>query len=277
MKKRLVISDELTLAYLDYGAGKPVIFIPGWTYTAKVFARNLPAFAGRYRVLAYDQRSHGESGVTAAGNDFRQHGADLYEFINRLELDDCLIAGWSFGVCTAYSYFEQFGSAGVRGFISIDEPPKIRKENGTDWGEGEEHELRAGLEMLARRGHLKFFEDYLYHCYVQKPDPDFVRDMLNEAARTPEAVACELIRTSFDLDYREVARRIDNEIPVMQVVREDWRSAAGQWISENQPNARIYYMPAHLSFHEFAEDFNAHMLEFVDGCYRTGGRTDFYT
>ena len=91
--------------------------------------------------------------------------------------------------------------------------------------------------------------------------------MLNEAARTPEAVACELIRTSFDLDYSEVARRIDNEIPVMQVVREDWRTAAGQWISENQPNARIYYMPAHLSFHEFAEDFNAHMLEFCDGCY----------
>ena len=29
MKKRLVISDELTLAYVDYGAGKPVIFHTG--------------------------------------------------------------------------------------------------------------------------------------------------------------------------------------------------------------------------------------------------------
>ena len=48
MKKRLVISAELTLAYVDYGAGKPVIFIPGWTYTTKVFDRNLPVFAERY-------------------------------------------------------------------------------------------------------------------------------------------------------------------------------------------------------------------------------------
>lgn len=274
MKKRLVISDETTLAYVDYGAGKPVIFIPGWTYTAKVFARNLPAFAGRYRVLAYDPRSHGDSSVTSGGNNYDQHGEDLHEFITRLGIDDCLIAGWSMGVTTAYSYFEKHGTDKASGFISIDEPPKIRKENGSDWGEGEEDELRAGLEMLTKLGHLKFFENYLYHCYAEKPASDFVRDMLSEAARTPEAVACELIRTSFDLDYREVARRIDKEIPVMQVVREDWRSAAGQWISENQPNARIYYMPAHLSFHEFAEDFNAHVLEFCDGCYQGNrGRT----
>ena len=269
MKKRLVISDELTLAYVEHGAGKPVIFIPGWTYTTKVFTRNLPAFAGRYRALAYDQRSHGDSGVTATGNDFRQHGADLHEFINHLELEDCVIAGWSFGVCTAYSYFEQFGTAGVRGFISIDEPPKIRKDSAADWGEGEADELTASLEMLTEMGHLKFFEDYLYHCYVEKPDPDFVRDMLHEAVRTPEAVACDLIRTSFDLDYREVARRIDKQIPVMQVVRKDWRTPAGQWISENQPNATTYYMPAHLSFHEFAEDFNSKALDFCNSCYRT--------
>ena len=29
MKKRLVISDELTLAYVEYGAGKPVHFHTG--------------------------------------------------------------------------------------------------------------------------------------------------------------------------------------------------------------------------------------------------------
>ena len=267
MKKRLVISDELALSYVEYGAGKPVIFIPGWTYTTKVFVRNLPAFARRYRVLAYDPRSHGDSNVTPGGNHYDQHGNDLHEFITRLGLEDCLIIGWSMGVTTTYSYFEKYGTDKASGFISVDEPPKIRKENGSDWGEGEEDELRASMDMLTTMGHLKFFENYLYHCYVEKPDPDFVRDMLSEAARTPEAIACDLLRTSFGLDYREVARRVDKEIPVMQVVREDWRSAARQWISENQPNARIYYMPAHLSFHEFAEDFNAQMLEFCDGCY----------
>ena len=217
---------------MEYGAGKPVIFIPGWTYTVKVFARNLPVFAEHYRALAYDPRSHGDSSVTAGGNNFKQHGIDLHEFITRLDIDDCLIAGWSFGACTAYSYFEQYGSARVRGFIGIDEPPKIRKETASDWGEGKKDELQAGMEMLTNHGHLNFFEDYLHHCYVNQPDPAFVRDMLSEAAKTPEPIACDLIKTSFDLDYREVARRIDKEIPVMQVVREDWRQAAGKWISE---------------------------------------------
>ena len=114
---------------------------------------------------------------------------------------------------------------------------------------------------------MKFFEHYLYHCYVGTPESMFVQEMLSDAAKTPEPVAFELIRSSFDLDYREVARRIDREIPVMQVVREDWRQAAGKWISENQPNAGIYYMPGHLSFHEFAEDFNRQVLDFCSGCH----------
>ncbi len=264
MKKRLVISDDLTLAYVDYGAGKPAIFIPGWTYTTRVFARNLPVFAERYRALSYDPRSHGDSSVTATGNNFRQHGADLHEFIERLGLDGCLIVGWSFGACAAYSYFEQYGSAKVRGFISIDEAPKIRKEQATDWGEGNEEELQAVLELLTTQGHLKFFEDYLYHCYVNQPSPDFVRDMLAAAAKTPAAIASELLAKGFDLDYRGVARKLDREIPVMQVVREDWRAAAGNWIGENQPNANVHFIPAHLSFHEFAEDFNTRVLGFVE-------------
>ena len=92
--------------------------------------------------------------------------------------------------------------------------------------------------------------------------------MLREAAKTPEYIACELIRNSFDLDYREVAGRIDKEIPVLQVVRKEWKQAAADWIRKNQPNARIYYMPAHLSFREYAEDFNTQALDFCNSCYR---------
>lgn len=266
MKKQLNLPDGLTLSFVEYGAGKPVIFIPGWTYTVKVFEKNLPVFAKHYRVLAYDPRSHGDSSVMPDGNNYDRHGDDLHEFICRLGMEDCLIIGWSMGVSTAYSYFEKHGTDKVRGFISIDEPPKIRKENGLDWGEGEEQELQASLELIRKHGHLKFFEDYLYYCYVNRPDPSFVRDMLSEAAKTPEAIACQLLESSFDLDYREVARHISNGIPVLQVVRGDWREAAGKWISENQPNAGIYYMPAHLSFHEFAQDFNEHALDFCGSC-----------
>ncbi len=267
MKKQLVLSDELTLSYVEHGTGKPVIFIPGWTYTTRVFSRNLPAIAEHYRVLAYDPRSHGDSSVTADGNNYDRHGADLYEFITRLGIENCIIAGWSMGVSAAYSYFEKHGTGNVRGFISIDEPPKIMKENGADWGEGEESELQAGLGMITEYGHLKFFEHYLHHCYVGTPGSEFVQEMVSEAAKTPEPVACELIRTSFGLDYREVARRIDKEIPVLQVVREDWKQAAGKWINEHQPNARTGVMPAHLSFHEFADDFNKLVLDFCNSCY----------
>ncbi|MDE0002780.1 MAG: alpha/beta hydrolase [Rhodospirillaceae bacterium] len=266
MKQRLALSDESTLSYVENGTGKPVIFIPGWTYTTRVFARNLPVIGEHYRVLAYDPRSHGDSSVTADGNNYDRHGADLHEFITQLGVENCIIAGWSLGASAAYSYFEKYGAEKVSGFISIDESPKIRKDKGSDWGEGEEDELQATLETLKKYGHLKFFEDYLRHCYVGNPENMFVQEMLNEAAKTPEPVAFELIRNCFDLDYREVARRIDREIPVMQVVREDWRQAAREWISENQPNAGICYMPAHLSFHEFAGDFNRQVLEFCSRC-----------
>ena len=266
MKKRLDLPDGLTLSFVEYGVGEPVIFIPGWAYSVKVFERNLPVFAEHYRVLAYDPRSHGDSSVMDDGNNYAQHGDDLDEFITRLGIENCLLVGWSMGVCTAYSYFEKYGTDNVRGFISIDEPPKIRKENDWDWGEGEEQELQASLQMIKKCGHLKFFEEYLHHCYVGAPDEDFLHGMLSEAAKTPEHIACELINNSFDLDYTEVAGRIDKEIPVLQVVREQWKQAAGNWLSKNQPNALIYYMPDHLSFHEYAEDFNTQALDFAHQC-----------
>ena len=269
MRKRLNLPDGLTLSFVEFGAGKPVIFIPGWTYSVKVFARNIPVIAEHYRVLAYDPRSHGDSSGTTDGNNYDQHGDDLHEFICRLGIKDCLIIGWSMGVSTAYSYFEKHGTDEVRGFISIDEPPKIRKDNSSDWGEGEEPELQASLELILKHGHLKFFEEYLRHCYTSVPEDDFVEDMLNAAAKTPEHIACELIKNSFDLDYREVAGRIDKEIPVLQAVREEWKQVAGNWIRKNQPNASIYYMPAHLSFHEYAEDFNTQALDFCNRCYRS--------
>ena len=137
----------------------------------------------------------------------------------------------------------------------MDEPPKIRKENGSDWGGGErEQELQAGLGMLTEYGHLKFFEHYLHHCYVNTPDSKFVREMVSAAARTPEAVACELIRDGF-LTWitGRLPRRIDKEIPVLQVVPRGLENrAAGENGSMRISRMRgTRVIPAHLSFHEF--------------------------
>ena len=151
------LPDGLTLSYVEYGAGKPVIFIPGWTYTVKVFARNLPVFAEHYRVLAYDPRSHGDSSVTATATISNSMAPTC---MNLSPAWGSMIASLPVGPSAharRIRILNSMAPPGIRGFISIDEPPKIRKETASDWGEGKEDELQAGMEMLTNHGSFEIF------------------------------------------------------------------------------------------------------------------------
>jgi pimeloyl-ACP methyl ester carboxylesterase len=86
------------LAYLDAGAGPPVVLLHGGGLDHRMWDDQVAALAGEFRVLAVDARGHGWS--TTPTRPFR-HCDDLAVLLQRLELGPATLVGLSMGASTA--------------------------------------------------------------------------------------------------------------------------------------------------------------------------------
>ena len=134
--KYVRVSPELELYYEEFGTGKPLIFVTGWTGTNQFFVPHQTShFSQKYHVLAYDPRSQGRSTKTLEGNTYLQHGKDLRAFIEALKLKNVNVVGWSAGCNDVYAYFRTYGTDNISSFACIDEMPRqIAAEKG-DWAD----------------------------------------------------------------------------------------------------------------------------------------------
>ena len=102
-----VTLDGLRFHYRDWGdpAAPPLVLLHGFTGNARQWDTFARAMADRYRVLALDQRGHGETdwppdqGYSAA----RVH-EDFIAFVATLGLERLAVVGFSFGCEVAYGY-----------------------------------------------------------------------------------------------------------------------------------------------------------------------------
>jgi pimeloyl-ACP methyl ester carboxylesterase len=94
----------LRLSYLDFGGpGRPLLALHGHYNEASAFAPLAAALAARWRVIALDQRGHGESD-RAAGYERGDYLADLLAFHRHLGLGPVPVLGHSLGGVNAYQF-----------------------------------------------------------------------------------------------------------------------------------------------------------------------------
>lgn len=99
-REEFVDTPEIRLRYLEWGdpAGEPLLLLHGIGQTAHTWAYFATAIKHRYRVIAIDQRGHGDSGW-APDSDYSTtaHGRDLDAVIERLKLAAFALIGFSMG------------------------------------------------------------------------------------------------------------------------------------------------------------------------------------
>lgn len=84
--------------YRDWrGHGKPMVLLHGLASQSHMYDLVAPRLAQNYRVVALDQRGHGESAKPAAGYDFESVMADLLAFLDALKFKRAIIVGHSWG------------------------------------------------------------------------------------------------------------------------------------------------------------------------------------
>jgi microsomal epoxide hydrolase len=118
--RSFVTSDGVRLHYTDQGLGHAIVLVPGWTMPGWIFDAQIKAFSTRYRVIAFDPRSQGESEIAASGHEPFRRGRDIAELLAQVGDTHALLLGWSLGVLDVLSYVHQFGDGHIDGLVLVD-------------------------------------------------------------------------------------------------------------------------------------------------------------
>jgi pimeloyl-ACP methyl ester carboxylesterase len=116
--------DGASLFYLDWGTGKPVLFTHAWALNADIWEYQLTELVDHgLRCVAYDRRGHGRSSDPGRGYDYDRLADDLAAVIDRLDLHDVTLVGFSMGNGEAVRYLSRHGSSRTARLVMVSTIP----------------------------------------------------------------------------------------------------------------------------------------------------------
>ncbi|OIK11374.1 alpha/beta hydrolase [Bacillus sp. MUM 13] len=102
--------DNVKIFAEDIGEGKPVILIHGWPLNHEMFESLMNELPQRgYRFIGIDLRGYGKSDRPMKGYDYNTMADDIKAVIDKLDLDQAVLAGFSMGGPIAARYMTRHG------------------------------------------------------------------------------------------------------------------------------------------------------------------------
>ncbi len=117
----------IDLSYYEFGKGEPLLFLHGGRTRASTYKKSLDELSKKYRVIAPDIPGYGDSSVPNTPWSFEDYAKFFQSFVNRLELKEFVVVGYSFGGGIAYNL--AFICKNVKKLILVD-AAVTKKTNG---------------------------------------------------------------------------------------------------------------------------------------------------
>jgi non-heme chloroperoxidase len=246
-------TDGTRLHYIESGTGSTIVFVPGWTMPAEIWAPQIRYFSSRYRVVAFDPRGQGQSQIAIDGYVVERRAEDIRELIEQLGSEPVVLVGWSLGVLESLAYSKFSGPERLRGLVLVDnsigeEPPPVSDP--------------TFLKRL-RNNRRVVTEGFVRNMFrTPQPEP-YIEKMTRSALQMPTSAAVSLLSYPFPREFwKRAAYEIDR--PVLYVVTERFRGQAENF-KKNRPDAWIdvFERSGHALFVDEADRFNNLLGEFL--------------
>lgn len=181
----LVLRDGLQVHYRKYGVGKEtIVILHGW-------GGNQLSFVGaignidleKFTVITFDQRGFGDTICDNKAVSLEILATDLKEVIEKLNLKDITLCGWSMGGLVAVEYFKRFNGKNVKKLSLVDVSMSVCNQDdrklGFYDGTYTEKEAIADLytiitnfyqfsEDLAFKGNMKIYDENMQRIFIDK-------------------------------------------------------------------------------------------------------------
>lgn len=265
----LTLRDGVPLYYEEYGAGKPIVLVPGWTITTRFWERQIDDLARDYRIVTLDLRGAGNSGKTPDGHSLSSYADDLHELIDRLELEDVTLVAWAMAVSVSLHLVAAHGQGRISRFVWVDHSPRFF--SAPDWpyalfGDFSPQALDKALRDLARdrpAATRTLLTGTMFSTPLSPAEADW---MVAEMMKTPTEVATAMLATVANVDLRPLLPHVDLPVLVVNGRKSVVPCAVGGWLEEHLPNARraVLEDAGHAPFWDDAPGFNRAVRAFVE-------------
>lgn len=89
--------NGIRLYYEEHGRGTPLVLVMGYGDGCRKWAKQVPAFARRHRVIAFDNRGGGKTDAPRSGYSIRTFARDTVGLMDHLGIERAHLCGYSMG------------------------------------------------------------------------------------------------------------------------------------------------------------------------------------
>ncbi|WP_163103482.1 alpha/beta fold hydrolase [Peribacillus alkalitolerans] len=259
------VDQGIELYYEEEGTGTPVIFLHGVWMSSRFFQEQLPYFSQKYQTILLDFRGHGKSTKSSSGHTIHQYAKDLYTFIEKKNLHDVVLVGWSMGAFVIWEYLKEFGEVNVKGTVIVDEMASDFKWPDFPLGAFDMATLTHFMRGI-QTDRVELLKGFLPLMFKEEVDEETMDWMLEETTEMSESIASAILFDQSIVDYRNDFQnfltktllcfgREEKLIPV----------AAGEQIRNALPFAtlEVFEHSCHCPFLEEVEEFNTKVDGFI--------------
>lgn len=263
----LASDDGTSLHYrLDGPDGAPVVVLSNSLGTdLTMWDPQMAALAGRYRVLRYDTRGHGRSGVSPAAYQVDRLGRDVLALLDGLGIAQAMFCGLSMG-----------GMTGM--WLGIHAPTRFSRLVlcNTAAKIGTPEVWNARIDAVTRGGMAAIVAGVIQRWFTQgfvAAAPDEVARISAMLLATPPTGYCHACAAVRDMDQRAAIAQISMPTLVIAGTHDLATAAAdGRAAAAAIPAARYVELDAaHLSNVERPVEFTAALTEFLAAQETTHG------
>ena len=256
-----VTNDDATISYEVDGApdAPALLLINSIGSTRELWARQMPAFAGAYRVIRYDARGHGRSSVPSGDYTIEQLGRDALAILDALAVRAAHVCGISLGGLTA-QWLGTHAPDRVRSLVLANTAARIGSLE--SWSERIALVREQGMSAVADRA-MPIWFSAAFHAR----DPETVhgfRAMVQGCPPEGYLGCCAALR---DADLRDEIAGIGAPTLTVASTADTATPPDGlAFIRDRVRGAEMVTLDSgHLSNVECAPEFTAAVLDFIGG------------
>jgi pimeloyl-[acyl-carrier protein] methyl ester esterase len=255
------------LAWREWGAGKPLIMLHGWSMSSVVFSEVAPTLAAHFRVLCPDLPGHGNSDPLVESR-LQGFAEAITQWAEQLELPKAVLLGWSLGGQVALKIAAE-RHLQLQKLLLISTTPRFcQSEN---WQHGLPETQVKALERNLGRAYEKTMGDFFNLQFADgEVTQERYRQILAFAVRPGRLPEPELARDSLRVlgavDLRGVLADIVLPTLVMHGERDQIiPPGAGEFLAARLPETQFCSLPSvgHAPFFSRQKETVRQWLKFL--------------
>lgn len=251
--------DGAHVTYDDRGTGSPtLLFVHGLAGEGSDFAAQVERFGGAHRTVTVDLPRGGAPGATRTTWTMAAYGEDVAAVADRLDLDDLVLIGHSFGGDVSVEAAARLGDR-VRGLVWVSSYRSLEHAMTAAqiaaWLAPFRTNFAAAAHELARRN------------FGPNADPALVeRAAIRTAAADPE-MAVQLLASKFGNQPTLLQRLTTLDAPIV-AINPDFKSNDAASLAEHGVDLMVVPDAGHYTMLEAPAAFNTRLAEAIEAFTR---------